>query len=231
MRRRLAILAAGLGLLLLGWLTVFGPFLRAPAENLVSTPGLSGLYVRQELPVPRGGQACTSGVTLVAPADRVRYLAAGRLSSPDGLSVTIRGESLRAKGRTAQLAEAGPDTFITLPFSPPAGETTVKARLCIRTLERPLKLVGTDEGNSVVQATTTVDGRPTSADIALNVLGGRELTRWESLRQVPDRIAQATGLLSGPLIAALAVLVLIALIGIPLGALLSAQGHDRSVQG
>ena len=233
MRRRLAILAAGLGLLVLGWVTVFGPFLRAPAEDLISTPGLSGssLHARQELRVPAGSRICTRNVVVAYPANRVRYIAAGRLRSLSGLRLTVSAPGFRAHGRRAQLMKAPPDTLITIPFSPQARTTHPEARTCLKIDDQRLSLVGIPAGTSILKADTDLDGRPTNTDIALNVLGSRELTRWEALRQVPDRISEATGMLSGPLIAALAVLVLIALIGIPLGALLSAQGHDRSVQG
>jgi len=192
MARAAATALAGAATLLIGWFAVLQPFLQGPREDVLSTPGLSGLNVRQEVPVPAGRTACTAGVTVPKGTASVRYRIAGPLGSPPRLTLTVDGPGLAAKGSGAAVMPAGPDTFLTIPISPQAG-TTALASLCLRPLDADLRLVGTDEGRSTVLATTSVAGKPQPSDISLTLLGERSMTSAASLRQAPDRIQATTG--------------------------------------
>lgn len=223
MARATAIVAAAAATLLLGWLFVIGPFLSAPTEDLVSTPGLAGLYERQEVGIPPRGIACTSDVMLAAPADRVRYLVAGNKRTPAGIGLTVTGNGFKARGATPEVSAAGPDSFLTIPFSPAAGERAQPARFCLSAGRRPLRLVGTSEGNSAVRASTSVNGKAIPVDISLALLGSGTPTRWDAIREVPDRIASATGIASGPAITVFAVAVLLLMLVAPPLALVAAD--------
>lgn len=222
MARAIAITAAATTLLV-GWLFVIGPFLSAPTEDLVSTPGLAGLYERQEVRIPPGATACTRDVMLAAPADRVRYLVAGKGRSPAGVRLTVKGKGYEARGARPEVAAAGADSFMTIPFSPAARDSAQPARFCLRAGTHSLRLVGTSEGNSAVRASTSVNGRAAPADISLALLGSGTPTRWDAIREVPDRIANATGVASGTAITIFAIGVLLLLLVAPPVALVAAD--------
>jgi hypothetical protein len=192
MARAAIIVLAGLATLLLGWLTVFKPFLDHPRGDVLSTPGLAGLVVRQEVPVKAGSTACTSGVSLTRGTASVQYLLAGQVSEPPRVSLSVKSAGFVARGLEPAVANAGPDTFLTIPIRPASTATRVST-LCLKVRDRNVRLVGTDEGNSTVIASTAVDGRPKAADIALVLVGDRQLTNGSSIRAWPSRIASLTG--------------------------------------
>jgi hypothetical protein len=192
MARAAIIVLAGLATLLLGWLTVFKPFLDHPRGDVLSTPGLAGLVVRQEVPVKAGSTACTSGVSLTRGTASVQYLLAGQVSEPPRVSLSVKSAGFVARGLEPAVANAGPDTFLTIPIRPASTATRVST-LCLKVRDRSVRLVGTDEGRSTVIASTAVDGRPQASDIALVLVGDRQLTNGSSIRAWPSRIASLTG--------------------------------------
>lgn len=220
MGRAVATALGGIATLLVGWFAVFQPFLEGPREDVLSTPGLTGLNVRQEVPVPAGRTVCTEGLSVPRGTAYARYRAAGTLGAAPKLTLRVDGPGLARKAGGASVAPAGPDTFLTFPVSPPVGEPTI-ARLCLQSRQPGLRLVGTDESRSAVQAGTTVAGVPQAADISLALLGERKMDNAASLRQAPGRIEATTGI-PAPVTWAIAVAaILLATLG-ALGALVAA---------
>lgn len=192
MRRAALTLAAGLLTLLLGWLFVIKPFLDRPQGDLLSTPGLAGLNVRREVAVPARSTACTGGLVVPAGTASVQYLLAGRLADAPRLALTLRAPGFSTTGGAPTVAPAGPDTFLTIPLEATVPATTAST-LCLRSRHGGIRLVGTDEGNSTVLATTVVGRQPQAADVSLALFGSGQGTNRTRVGNVPSRVAHATG--------------------------------------
>lgn len=224
MARPALIVVAGLATLLLGWLTVFKPFLDHPRGDVLSTPGLAGLEVRQEVPVKAGSTACTSGVSLTRGTASVQYLLAGQEADPPRVSLSVKSAGYSSRGLEPTVANAGPDTFLTIPIDPSATATRVST-LCLKVRDRNIRLVGTDEGRSTVIASTAIDGKPQAADVSLVLVGNRRLTNGSAVGDFPARIASLTGVPSAIVWLLMAATVLLLTFG-TLGVLAAAAARD-----
>ena len=224
MARAVIILATGVATLLLGWLTVYRPFLGHPRSDVLSTPGLAGVAQRDEVPVPKGARACTRGVALPAGVNAVQYLLAGHWQRAPKVTLRGRVRATSFRGERGSVTPAGPDTVLVIPVDPPTSRSGTGS-LCLQARQRGVSIVGTMEGRSTVVASTTVDNRATPVDPAVTLLGSRVLDNGGGVRNAPVRIEAATGF-PAPLTWTIGVLAAVLLTLGTLGALAAAALRD-----
>ena len=214
------IIASGFAALVACYLAILAPALRTERPPTIYTPGLSGVTVRSQSPVPAGGKACTTPIYLTKESSRVQYLLAGPVTSTAGIGLTVVGSGLEGKATGASLQPAGTDTLLTLSFSPVAATDGLAARICLRPSKAPLSLVGTDESRSAVVAQTSVDGKKLTAQVAIVLLGKENRTTAEALSDVPARVSATTlGLMPTWLVWALVTIAALAAISLPIATL------------
>jgi len=209
----IALLAAVAGLMVcaLAW---FVPFLTQQREVVVSTPGLTGLFERTEVPLRPGRPACVVGVRLTPDARvaRVRVKAGPR-------AARVRVTASAPGYASASTAVAGPgERLVAAPLEPIARDAVGRVCVAAPAGARGLAIIGTREARSQVAATTELGGRAAEGlDLELALLSGERRSYLERAGEVLDNVSALTGRLVPAWL--LWVLALLVALGIPAAAL------------
>ena len=154
--RRLAV-ALCLVLLVAGAVRAFLPSVEAERDVVVSSPSLSGIFVRSAVSLPRGDRACLAPVPLDPEMTSAQLLVNSAERPAVPLEVSVRAPGYVARGRVPATYPPGADASVRVALDAPA--RPVDGRLCVRNLGRnAVLLIGTNEPRSIAAATITVEG-------------------------------------------------------------------------
>jgi hypothetical protein len=172
--RRTAV-AIFLAVFAFGAIAYWGPWWSDERPVITANPTLYSLGERSLVTVPAGGRACIDPVPFGPAAERVQVIVnvAQRPRDTPPLRVEARAPGYSATGRLPAYPAKVDDARLEAAI-PPAPRD-VEGTLClVPEGDRPVRLVGTKEGNGQTRAVTTVDGRDLGEeDITVTLLEAR----------------------------------------------------------
>jgi hypothetical protein len=154
---RRAVLAVGLGLLVVAALVWAVPFLSREQEYAATTPQPDPLFVTSSIPLDGGARACTEGAVLDPRSEvaRVRASTPGPRAMP--LELTLRGGD--GYSATARIAPTYADhQSVAIPVQPP--REAVATTICIRNRGRQEVELAASDDRTNARRPTEVDGAP-----------------------------------------------------------------------
>ena len=203
---------------------LFIPWATEEREVVESTPAHTPLYQRVEVPVAPGKEVCVEPVTIPRRADRLRFgVLTGARPGPE-LAVTATAPGYRAEARIP----AGYVDALTLDADIAPPKRDVRGAVCFRNAgERSAGLVGTTDARILARADPTVDGqRLPTTEVSLQVMRRERASLASRTGELFDHAANVAPGFAGRWLFAL--LALVVVLGVPLGALAAAaQPEDR----
>lgn len=216
MRRPRAWLVGGFAaIVLLGWLIALGSYATRDRNVVTSNPGLTPFTSVVPVALDPGEEACVSPTPLEARTGRASFLVIAKPAKREvpPLELTVSGRGYRATTTVRDYPATDTPTGVQAEFEPPG--RALLGEVCWRNAgTRRVNLVGTDEAKSAGPAITTVDGAEQPADVTL-ALSEREP---RSLADRPGQLADRVSAISGLPQVVLWPLLLVVLLGFPLGA-------------
>lgn len=184
-----ASLVAG-GLIVVGVLIWFVPYLTRARQGTVEVPTPSALFALTEFPVQPNQQACMGSVT-IAPAGQVAEfeLRPAKASPRGGPPVELLVTAAGYRG-VVHVPGGYPGGSVTLPLSPAPTQNAIGTACFINHGTSTVLLDGTTEARSVAHSATEINGKAIAGDIALSFLEARN-------RSLLDRLGEILGHASG----------------------------------
>jgi hypothetical protein len=189
--RRVA-LAVCLLVLVVGAVRAYLPYVEGERDVIVSTPSLSGIFVRSAVDIGRDERACLSPVPLDPEMTSAEILVNSGTRPPMPLEISVRASGYVARGRAPASYPPGVDAPVRVALEAP--ERPVDGRLCVRNLgRRTVALAGTNEPRSVAVPRVTVDGKlQPPQNIALTIYGDTAESVLEDPGSVVSRASAFT---------------------------------------
>jgi hypothetical protein len=182
-RALLATTAASI-IVLAGALIWFVPYLTRPTEFAAETPDPAALFTLAEFPVPPGGSACMSNVT-VDPNSRLAQVRLRPANPKAALGPPVE-LVLSAPGYRGVVHVPGgyPGGIASLPLSPPPSRPLIATACFVNVGHTTVLLDGTTETRTLSRSTTVLDGKPVPGDIALTLFDNRTRSLLSELGEV-----------------------------------------------
>jgi hypothetical protein len=213
-------------LLVAGAVRAYLPPVEAERDVIVSSPSLSGIFVRSAVDVSRGERACLSPIPLDPEMTSAEILVNSGTRPPMPLEVSVRAPGYVARGRAPASYPQGVDAPVRVALDAP--RRRLDGRLCVRNLgRRTVALVGTNEPRSVAIPRVTAGGKlQPPQNIALTFYGDTD----ESVLEDPGSVVSRASAFTAAYVPAWLVWVLVVtlLVGVPAGVILALAWALRS---